>query len=91
MATYRTLVSMPPDVVEEIDKAVGMKNRSKFLTDVARRELKRQEQMSALADAAGSWKDKDHPELAQGAVAFVSQMRHEGDRRFADLLRRNTK
>jgi len=91
MATYRTLVSMPPDVVEEIDKAVGVKNRSKFLTDVARRELKRQEQMSALADAAGSWKDEDHPELAQGAAAFVSKMRHEGDKRFADLLRRNTK
>ncbi|MEO5926532.1 MAG: ribbon-helix-helix domain-containing protein [Bryobacteraceae bacterium] len=91
MATYRTLVSMPPDVVEEIDKAVGVRNRSKFLTDVARRELKRQEQMSALGEAAGTWLDKDHPELAKGAAAHVSQMRKEGNARFADLLSRNTK
>jgi hypothetical protein len=91
MATYRTLVSMPPDVVAEIDQAVGVKNRAKFLTEVAQRELKRREQMSALSGAAGSWKDKDHPELAKGAASFVSSMRHEGDKHFADLLRRNQK
>jgi hypothetical protein len=90
MASYRTLVSMPPDLVEEIDKAVGIRNRSKFLTEVARRELKRKEQISALTEAAGSWKDKDHPELANGGAEFVSRMRREGDDRFADLLRRNT-
>jgi hypothetical protein len=80
---------MPPDVVAEIDHVVGVKNRAKFLTEVARRELKRQEQIAALAEAAGSWKDKDHPELAKGAAAHVSQTRREGDKRFADLRRRN--
>ena len=82
---------MPPDLVAEIDQAVGAKNRAKFLTEVAQRELRRREQISALSEAAGSWKDKDHPELAKGAAAFVSQMRREGDKRFADLERRNQK
>ena len=91
MATYRTLVSMPPDVVAEIDRAVGTRNRSKFLTEVARRELKRQEQMNALAAAAGSWKDKDHPELAKGAAAYISRSRREGEKRFATLVKRDKK
>lgn len=82
---------MPPDVVKEIDKAVGVKNRAKFLADVARRELKRLEQIEALNAAAGSWKDKDHPELAKGAAAYVSRMRREGDKRFAALVARNAK
>jgi hypothetical protein len=82
---------MPPDVVEEIDKAVGVKNRAKFLADVARRELKRLEQMEALNAAAGSWKDKDHPELAKGSAAYVSRMRREGEKRFAALVARNAK
>lgn len=91
MATYRTLVSMPPDVVEEIDKAVGVKNRAKFLSDVARRELKRLRQIEALTVAAGSWKDKDHPELAKGGAAYVSRMRREGEGRFKALVARNSK
>lgn len=91
MATYRTLVSMPPDVVEEIDKAVGVKNRAKFLADVARRELRRLRQSEALRAAAGSWKDKDHPELAKGGAAHVSKMRREGEHRFNALVVRNSK
>ena len=87
MARYRTLVSMPPDVVEEIDQTVGVRNRSRFLTDLARRELRRREQQLALNAAAGAWKDKDHPELAKGAAAYVSKLRKEDKVRFQRLLR----
>jgi hypothetical protein len=87
MARYRTLVSMPPDVVEEIDQSVGVRNRSRFLTDLARRELRRREQQLALNAATGAWKDKDHPELAKGAAAYVSKLRKQDEPRFRRLLR----
>ena len=87
MARYRTLVSMPPDVVEEIDQTVGVRNRSRFLTDLARRELRRREQQLALNAAAGAWKDKDHPELAKGAAAYVSKLRKDDKERILRLLR----
>jgi hypothetical protein len=35
-----------------------------------------------LEGAAGAWKDKDHPELKQGAARWVKKLRSEYDRRF---------
>ena len=88
-AKYRTLVSMPPQIVEEIDRTVGIRNRSSFLADLAQRELKRRQQILALEAAAGSWKDKDHPELAKGSAAFVASLRREDDKRRTIRLRRS--
>ena len=56
--------------------------RSAFITELARRELRRREQQEALRAAAGAWKDKDHPELAEGSAAWVRQIRAEAEERF---------
>jgi len=85
MAKYRTLVSLPPDIVGQIDKAVGIRQRSAFLAELARRELKRREQQSALRAAAGTWKDRDHPELARGRAQHVAKLRAEDEKRMRDL------
>jgi hypothetical protein len=42
---------------------------------VSKREIKIQQQRNALRVAKGAWKEKDHPELAQGAAAWVRQIR----------------
>jgi hypothetical protein len=34
---------------------------------VSKREIKIQQQRKALRAAKGAWKEKEHPELAQGA------------------------
>lgn len=41
----------------------------------------RRRQVEALKSAAGAWKDKDHPELKQGAAQWERKLRREGERR----------
>jgi len=86
--TRRGHVILPVDVVADIDKLVGKRGRSAFLTELAQREIKLRRQREALREAAGSWKDEDHPELAQGAAAWVRQIRALDFERFEELERR---
>jgi hypothetical protein len=44
-------------------------------------ENQRREQRDALRDAAGSWEDENHPELAEGADEWVREMRQESIKR----------
>jgi hypothetical protein len=81
-ASKRTHVILPVDLVADIDKLVGKRGRSAFLTDVARDEIQRRQQRIALRAASGAWKDEDHPELKDGAAAWVRQMRSESETRF---------
>jgi hypothetical protein len=84
----RAHVVLPIDLVADIDKLVGKRGRSAFLTELAQREIKLRRQREALREAAGAWKDEDHPELAQGAAAWVRQIRLLDNRRFDELERR---
>jgi hypothetical protein len=83
----RVRVALPVELVVEIDKLVGKRGHSAFLTDVARDEIQRRQQRQALREAAGAWKDEDHPELKDGAEAWVRQMRAESEIRFQELER----
>jgi metal-responsive CopG/Arc/MetJ family transcriptional regulator len=82
MLTKRAHVILPVDLVAEIDKLVGKRGRSAFLAEVAREEIQRRRQRSALKKAAGAWKDEDHPELKHGAATWVRRMRAESESRF---------
>ncbi len=85
MSRIRTLVQVPPDVVKDIDALVGPRKRSAFLIELARREIKRQRLLRVFDDTEPIWKDEDHPELAQGADAWVRQMRAEAEARFQSV------
>jgi hypothetical protein len=76
----RTHVILPDDVVAAIDELVGQRGRSSFLTDAAREAIKRRRLKSFLASDEAAWKSKDHPELADGADAYVGAMRQEGEK-----------
>ncbi len=52
------------------------------MAQLARDEVQRLEQLEALQDARGTWKDEDHPELKDGAEAWVRRMRAESETRF---------
>jgi Arc/MetJ-type ribon-helix-helix transcriptional regulator len=84
----RTHVILPVDVVAGIDKLTGKRGRSAFIAEVVRREIKILQQRDALRAAKGAWKEKDHPELAQGAAAWVRQIRVADTKRFLELERR---
>ena len=82
MHTQRTHIVIPQHLVTEIDTLVGKRSRSSFLAQAAEKELMRLRQIKALEAAAGSWKDKDHPELRHGAAKWVKGLRREYDQRF---------
>ena len=57
------------------------KRRAAFIVEVVERELRRREQLDALREAAGSWQDEAHPELAEGGDKWVREMRRNSARR----------
>jgi len=81
MTTKRAHVLVPEDLLREIDALVGPRGRSSFLVETARQEVRRQKMLHFLGSTDSAWKDKDHPELAGGAAAWVRQLRTEGDAR----------
>src|ERR1700682_4442173 len=76
----RTHVVLSDQLVKDIDTLVGSRQRSSFLTQAAEHELMRLRQIKALKAAAGSWKDKDHLELKQGAAKWVDKLRREDEK-----------
>jgi Arc/MetJ-type ribon-helix-helix transcriptional regulator len=88
MVTKRTHVVLSEQLVKDIDTLVGSRQRSSFLTQAAEEKLMRLRQLKALEVAAGSWKDKDHPELKQGSAKWVRKLRQESERRFQKLTAR---
>ena len=84
----RAHVILPVDVVANIDKLVGKRGRSAFLTELAQREIKLRLQRQALRESAGAWKAEDHPELANGSAAWVRQIRSLDSHRWEELEKR---
>ena len=81
MSTRRTHIVISEALVSEIDRLVGKRGRSEFLTQAAEKELRRLQQIRALENVTGAWKDKDHPELKGGAASWVKQIRKQSDQR----------
>jgi Arc/MetJ-type ribon-helix-helix transcriptional regulator len=79
--TKRTHVVLSEQLVKDIDTIVGSRQRSSFITQAAERDLMRLRQLKALKGAAGSWKDKDHPELKEGAAKWVAKLRSQDEKR----------
>jgi hypothetical protein len=77
----RAHVFLPEGLLADIDKLFGKGKRSAFLTEIVEREVRRQKLLRALDEAAGCWKDDDHPELKHGAGAWVKEQRAGWDKR----------
>jgi len=88
MRKPRTLIPIPQQLAAAIDKVAGQKQRAAFIIDLVEREIRRREQREALREAAGSWKDEDHPELAEGADKWIRQMRQDSAKRFEKIEHR---
>ena len=88
MSTRRAHIVIPEPLVTEIDRLVGKRGRSEFLTQAAEKELRRLQQIRALENVSGGWKDKDHPELNAGAARWVKELRKASDQRLHRSLGR---
>jgi hypothetical protein len=80
MATTRTHVVLPDELLKRIDALVGTRGRSAFLAEVAEKEVRRRNLLAFLNDPEPAWKSEDHPELKNGAAAWVRKMRREDEK-----------
>lgn len=88
MGHKRIHVVIPESLAREINRFVGVRGRSQFLTRAAERELQRLRMLQALEQAAGSWNPKDHPEFRGGAARWVAQLRKLDERLSRKRIRR---
>jgi hypothetical protein len=81
MLTRRAHIVLPKDLVVQIDALVGRRRRSAFLTEIARREVKRRRLQAFLASDTPIWNPDDHPliDAAGGSAAWVRKIRREAD------------
>lgn len=83
-------LSIPGDILKSIDNLVDHRKRSKFITEITRKELKRIQMKKALESAAGAWKDKNHPEIQEkGTYNWVRDLREEEEKRLILHICRN--
>jgi metal-responsive CopG/Arc/MetJ family transcriptional regulator len=63
-------LSLPEDLVAEVDALAGRRNRSAFVEDAIRDRLRRERFRRAIAETAGAWSLETHPEFSSSeAVA----------------------
>jgi len=86
----RTHVLLPSELLAAIDRRVGQRRRSQFLTEAAREKLERDdaarrfaERVAAFRNAAGSLAGRTIPEWAtqESADAWVREQRRGRDER----------
>jgi hypothetical protein len=87
METKRDHDVLPEDLVSQIDQIVGVRGRSAFLAELARREIKRRRLLELFESGEPIWKDEDHPELKDGADEWVRKMRAESEARLQKIQR----
>jgi Arc/MetJ-type ribon-helix-helix transcriptional regulator len=87
VSTARTHITLPKEILSDLDRLVEKRNRSRFIAEAVRNALLIARQREALRKAAGSWNDKDHPELKEGASTWVKKLRRESEVRFKKQFR----
>ncbi|MEA2025653.1 MAG: ribbon-helix-helix domain-containing protein [Chloroflexota bacterium] len=72
-------LSLPVDLVAELDIVSGPRNRSAFVEDAVRRAVKREQLRVAIERTAGSLRAEDYPHwrTSEDVVAWVREMRAE--------------
>ncbi len=83
-----SIIEVPDELAQEIDRLAGTNTRSSYVIDVLWRQVRAARQREALPASAGVWKPEDHPELALGGAAHVHTIRAERDERMEQSLHR---
>jgi metal-responsive CopG/Arc/MetJ family transcriptional regulator len=72
-------LSLPEDLVRQLDEVSGSRNRSAFAEAALRRAIKREKLRLSIERTAGSLRAEDYPHWRTSAdvVAWVEEMRAE--------------
>jgi metal-responsive CopG/Arc/MetJ family transcriptional regulator len=89
MATTRTHVVLPTELVEEIDRIAGKRKRSEFIEETLRERLIRERQREAFRQCAGILKDAAIPEweTPEKTYEWVRRGRELDMQRLEELLK----
>lgn len=74
-ATKQANFLLPEELIEELKMAVPKREQSKIVAEALKKELKRIKLQGVLQSSFGVWKEKDHPELKEGAKSFIRRLR----------------
>jgi hypothetical protein len=88
MKTKSARVLLPEDLIQEIDAIVETRGRTAFLVETAREAVRRKKLLRSLETDAPAWADADHPEISDGAAAWVRGLRQESDGQRGEKRRR---
>jgi metal-responsive CopG/Arc/MetJ family transcriptional regulator len=85
----RTHVVIPKTLVETIDKLVGKRHRSEFLTEAAEKEVRRLKLIKAAEKAGGSLAHVDIPgwESSEAAAEWVRASRRADEERLRRIYK----
>jgi predicted transcriptional regulator len=74
-----TNLSLPRDLIREVDDVAGPRNRSAFVEDAVRTALRREQLRLAAKSTSGAWKDRGDPawEEPDGVLKWVRALRAE--------------
>jgi Arc/MetJ-type ribon-helix-helix transcriptional regulator len=77
----RAHISLPDELLRQIDRLAGRRRRSRFVEDAVREKLTREEQAVALAASAGILRTEEYPQWSApgGASDWVARLREEDD------------
>ena len=84
----QVLVPFPPDVIADLDKIVDVAQRTTFLVDLTRQEIKRRHLLKIFENPEPIWKPEDHPEIDDDGN-WVRRMRAETEARFTRAQSQN--
>jgi len=79
----RTNVTLPEELVREIDRVAGRRKRSQFIVEAVRERLAKLRFSEALVQAAGAWSDENHPDLVtqEDINRYLRRARRATDKR----------
>ncbi len=80
-------VTFPETVLQRLKDHVAPRERSAFIVQAVEEKLALQEQLAAIEETAGSWKDKDHPEMQtdEGIDRWLAELSSSWDEHIVDV------
>ncbi len=63
LETQKMTVTFPEPLLQRLRERIPSRQRSTFIVEAVEEKLALQEQLAAIEETAGCWRDADHPEL----------------------------
>jgi metal-responsive CopG/Arc/MetJ family transcriptional regulator len=73
-------VSLPSDLADAVQR-VAAEKLEEFVIEAVRHEIQRRDQLTAIREAAGAWKDHDEiPDTVEDLVELIRRLRVNEER-----------